>query len=192
MNRQSHSSKIVLMAVVATCASWATADTYTLDPVHSVALFRVKHANVGFTYGRFNECSGTVAFNPEDMSESRVEVAIKTESVDTANEDRDKHLRSADFLDVENHPLMSFKSTGFKKVAKDTYEVTGDFTLHGETKSITIKVEHTGAGPGMHGETRIGFEAMFAVKRSEYGMTNMIGPVGDDIGIIISFEGVKQ
>jgi polyisoprenoid-binding protein YceI len=167
------------------------AETYKIDPVHSSVLFSIKHLGVTDFYGVFKEISGTVTIDRADPAKSTIDLAVPVESVDTRNPKRDQHLKSPDFFNAKQFPALSFKS---KKVegAGDLYKVTGDFTLHGVTKAITIEFKKGGEGKGMEGEMRGGGEARFMIKRSDYGMTFMQGALGDEVNIIVSVEGIKQ
>jgi len=147
---------------------------------------------VAYLYGRFNEVTGTVILDPEDLAASRVDIQVKAESIDTHNADRDKHLKSPEFFDVEKYPLITFRSQACRKIGDNEYEVQGDLTLHGVTRPLTVTVVHTGAGPGMQGEYRVGFETTFTIKRSDFGMTTLIGPVADEVRITVSGEGIRQ
>ncbi len=166
------------------------ADTFKIDPVESSVVFSVTYGVSNF-YGRFNDVSGTVVFDKADPSKSSLELTIPVESVDTHNEKRDQHLKSPDFFNAKQFPVMTFKS---KKVESsgDTYNVTGEFTLHGVTKPLTLEIKKGGEGKGMEGEIRGGGETHFTIKRSDYGMKFMQGPVGDEINIVVSLEGIKQ
>lgn len=166
--------------------------TYQIDPVHSSNCFRIKHMNVAYFYGRFNDVAGTFAFNDADPAACAFDVQVKTDSVDTHNAGRDKHLKSAEFFDVEKYTEITFKSTAVKKTGEQTYDVTGNLTMHGVTKPLTVKLERTGAGPGMKGEYRGGCETTFEVKRSDFGMNTMIGPLGDEVRLTFSLEGIRQ
>lgn len=168
------------------------ADTYTVDPTHSAAEFKVRHLGVSSVSGRFNEFSGEVTLDAADESKNSVTFEIKTSSVDTGNEGRDEHLQNADFFNVAKHPTMTFKSTSFKKKGENTYEVTGDFTLLGVTKPITVEVEQTGTGKNRDGKDLIGFETNFRIKRSEYGMTYSPTMIGDEVRITVMVECVKK
>ena len=134
---------------------------------------------------------GTVVFDQADPSKSSVDLTIPVESVDTKNEKRDQHLKSADFFNAKQFPVMTFKSTKVEG-SGDTYKVTGDLTLHGVTKPLTLEIKKGGEAKGMEGEIRGGGETKFAIKRSDYGMNFMQGPLGDEINIVVSLEGVKQ
>jgi polyisoprenoid-binding protein YceI len=165
---------------------------YAIDGAHSTAAFAISHMAVSTTRGRFNDIAGTIAYDAADVARNAVTVAIKTTSVDTGNQKRDDHLRNADFFDVAKHPEMTFASTAWKKGAADgTYEITGNFTLHGVTKAITITATRTGAGTDPWGNERIGFETAFAIKRSDYGMTAHSLMVGDEVKITFAAEGIK-
>ena len=142
-------------------------------------------------YGRFNDVSGTVVLDKADPSKSSIELTIPVESVDTHNEKRDQHLKSPDFFNAKQFPVMTFKSKQVES-SGDTYKVTGDFTLHGVTKPLTLEIKKGGEGKGMEGEIRGGGETHFTIKRSDYGMNFMQGPLGDEINIVVSLNGIKQ
>ena len=167
------------------------ADTYKVDPVHSSVVFRIKHLDVSYSYGRFNNPTGTVVWDAADPTKSSVNVEIKTENVDTDNQKRDDHLRGPDFFDVKQFPTITFKSTAVKAVGENKFDVTGNLTLHGVTKSITISLGKTGEAQTQMGY-RAGWETAFKIKRSDYGMTGMVGPVGDEVELYVSIEGGKQ
>jgi polyisoprenoid-binding protein YceI len=167
------------------------ADTFKIDPVESSIVFSVMRYGVSNFYGRFNDVSGTVVFDKADPSKSSVELTIPVKSVDTHNEKRDQHLKSPDFFNAKQFPVMTFKSKQVES-SGDTYKVTGDFTLHGVTKPLTLEIKKGGEGKGMEGEIRGGGETHFTIKRSDYGMNFMQGPVGDEINIVVSLVGVKQ
>ncbi len=166
------------------------ADTYEIDTAHSMILFRAKHSGVSYNYGRFNEFTGKLMIDETDISKSMVEFEVKTASVDTANEKRDQHLRSSDFFSAKQFPVITFKSTkvSMKDGKEDMLEITGDLELLGVKKSITVDVEITGKAKGRQGEPLIGFESIFTIKRSEFGMTYGAGAVSDDIRLIVTIE----
>ena len=182
---------ILVAALVLGAALSSRADTFGVDPVHSTALFRIKHLGTSYTHGRFNDVSGSIVTDP-DLAKSSVEIVIKAESVDTHLEKRDQHLRSADFLNVKEFPTITFKSREVKSAGADAFDVTGDLTLHGVTKPLTIRVEKTGSGKDMKGNELIGFETVFTVKRSDFGMDYMVGPVGDEVRMTLAVEAGKK
>ena len=168
---------------------------YEIDTAHSMIIFRAKHNGVSYNYGRFNEFTGKIGMaDPMHISTSTVEFEVKAASVDTGNEKRDQHLRSSDFFSAKQFPVITFKSTKVKakEDKKDVLEVTGDLELHGVKKSITVDVEITGRAEGKDGESLIGFESTFTIKRSEFGMTYGMGPVSDDIRLTVSIEAVHK
>lgn len=182
----------MLMLAIALAMTAGAADTYALDPVHSVPVFKISHLGVSNSIGRFNDVSGSFTVDEADPSKNSIAVVIKTASIDTGNEARDGHLKTADFLDVETYPEMTFTSTSFEETGDDRYTVKGDLTLHGVTKSIEVEAVLIGTGKGREGESRMGWETTFTIKRSDYGMTNMIGPVGDEVEILFAVEGVNK
>jgi len=184
---------LVVLAILATCAcEGAAADTFKADPVHSVVVFRVKHMNISYCYGRFNKISGTFSLNEANPAESQVSIEVVADSIDTDNAARDKHLRNADFFDVEKHKTIRFQSKKTTRKPGGPFVVEGELTLHGVTKPITVEIESTGSGKGMVGEVRSGMECVFNIRRTEFGMDKMVGPVGDEVRLMVSLEGIKE
>ncbi len=171
----------------------AAAGTYEIDSAHSMVVFRVKHMNVSYSLGRFNKIGGRFTLNA-DPAKSAVNIEVDADSLFTASKDRDTHLKSPDFLNTKQFPKITFASKSVKAAGDKKYEVTGDLTLHGVTKSITTTFEHVGAGDNMMDKTKFltGFYGELTVKRSDYGMTNMVGPVGDEIDLMIAIEGMRS
>lgn len=188
-----HESPAPAPAVEAPLADGA----YKVDPVHSSVVFRIQHNNVSYFYGRFDKVTGSFAIDPADAGKNSVDVSIDTESVDTNNAGRDKHLKTQDFFSASEFPAITFKSKGWKPLGKvdgeQAYDVTGDLTLLGKTKEITINVRHTGSGKGGRGGELAGVEAKFTIKRSDFGMTKMVGAgLGDDVTLMVALEGGRQ
>jgi polyisoprenoid-binding protein YceI len=177
---------------IAVAAPASAADTYQLDPVHTSVTFKVKHLNVTFVYGRFNDVAGTLVFDEADPANSSIHVQVKTASIDTFNAKRDDHLRSPDFFDAAAFPVIEFRSTAVRKVDPETYNVQGDLTLHGVTRSVMVAAILTGAGKDPWGNDRIGFETVFLVKRTDFGMANNLQVAGDDVRLTVSVEGVRK
>lgn len=168
------------------------AETYQIDPVHSTVGFKVKHL-FSFVNGRFDDLSGTIQLDNEKPENSSVDVTIETKSINTANEKRDGHLRTADFFDVEKHPTITFKSKSVKQTGEKTADVVGDFTLLGVTKEVTLKAELLGKGKGMEGGQITGWRAATSIKRSDHGMTwgkdiEGVPLIGDEVEIVIDIE----
>lgn len=145
--------------------------TYVLDPNHSSVGFVARHAMVTKVRGTFEEYEGTATINGAQPSASTLEVVVKTASVNTRNADRDNHLRTSDFFDVEQYPEIRFTSTGFDVVDAGTVEVTGDLTIKDVTRSVTIPFEFSGEAQDPFGNIRIGFEGSVDVNRSDFGLT---------------------
>jgi polyisoprenoid-binding protein YceI len=169
----------------------AAAETYTVDPTHSAALFQVKHFGISFVSGRFTDIAGTIEVDRENLQNSSVEIVIGTASVNTDVEKRDEHLRDPDFFDVPKYPTMSFKSESVKKISDNVGEVTGSFTLHGVTKTITTKVTFLGEVDVPWGQHRAGFETTFTIKRGDYGMDKLLGPAGNTVQVTLFIEAMR-
>lgn len=163
---------------------------FTVDDVHSMALFRVQHLGAGQFWGRFNDIEGNFTFAAGRAEGMKFDITIKVESVDTANDDLNKHLRSPDFFSAKDFPVMTFKSTNALKVDDTTYDVTGDLTLHGVTKSVVARVEYCGMADMGRGP-KAGFEAQLLIKRSDFGIKYGTdkGAIGDDVKIVVGLEG---
>jgi polyisoprenoid-binding protein YceI len=148
----------------------ALTGTYTIDPTHSRIGFVARHAMVTKVRGSFKEFEGSGHFDAADPAQSRLELAIKAASIDTHNPDRDAHLRSNDFFDMENHPEITFVSTAVHPVGDDRFQVTGDLTIKGVTKPVTVDFEYTGAAVDPFGNHRIGLEGTTTVNRKDWGV----------------------
>ena len=169
----------------------SAADAYKIDPVHSEVGFKIWHI-LSKTPGRFTKFQGTIQLDEKNLSKSSVEVTIDVTSINTDNEGRDKHLRSADFFDVEKFLTITFKSVGVKDKGSRQVDITGDFTMHGITKRITIPATFIGSGPGMRpGTTVAGFEASLKLNRSDYGIKTYPGVLGEEVEISINIEAGK-
>lgn len=168
-----------------------SADDYAVDPAHSGVNFKISHLNLAWIHGRFNDFAGTFTIDPDDPAKSSFAMTIKPESVDTNNQKRDDQLRSPDFFNVKQFPVLSFKSTAVKAI-KDGYEVSGDFTLHGVTKPITLTLVGGRHVEFPKGVQRTGFSTDLTIKRSDFGMDKFTQALGDDVQIAVSFEGAKK
>jgi polyisoprenoid-binding protein YceI len=145
--------------------------TYTLDPAHSRIGFVARHAMVTKVRGSFDEFAGTAVLDGANPANSRVEVTIDAASIDTRNAQRDEHLRSNDFLAMQEYPKITFASTGVRQASETTFEVTGDLTIKGVTNEITIPFEFEGAAKDPFGNERVGFEGSATINRRDYGVT---------------------
>ena len=145
--------------------------TYTLDPAHSRIGFVARHAMVTKVRGSFNEFAGTASLDGANPAGSGVQVTIDAASIDTRNAQRDEHLRSNDFLAMQDYPQITFSSTGVRQVDDTTFEVTGDLTIKGVTNAITIPFSFEGAARDPFGNQRVGFEGSVTINRKDYGIT---------------------
>lgn len=174
----------------------AEAGTWQVDPAHSNIGFKIRHF---FTKvpGEFNTFEGTIHYDPDKPAASKVEFTVQADSIDTDNADRDQHLRSADFFDVEDFPTLSFTSKKVEPVGDGELQVTGDLTIHGVTKEVTIPVDALGSMATPMG-TRAGFATEFTIDRQEYGVSwnralDQGGAIlGDEVEIAIDVEAVLQ
>ncbi|HEV2292761.1 MAG TPA: YceI family protein [Tepidisphaeraceae bacterium] len=182
---------VPLFAIVVHPRSAQAADNYKIDPEHAAVIFKVDHLGVAPAYGRFNDPTGTIVLDKGDPSRSTFTFEVKTENVDTDNPKRDAHLKSPDFFDAKQFPTITFKSKSVK-VDGEKYTVSGDLTLHGVTKQIVVPLVKTGEKDTGRMGYRTGWVAEVDLKRSDYGMTGMMGPIGDDVHLTISFEAVKS
>lgn len=144
------------------------AGTWTIDPIHSDVSFTVRHMMVSKVRGRFATFSGTLT-TADDPADSSVTAEIDLRSIDTGNEQRDEHIRTADFLDVQNHPTMTYRSTGVRRDGDD-FVLDGEFTLRGVTRQVPLRLEVNGFGPDAYGGTRAGFSASTEINRKDFGV----------------------
>ena len=182
-----------LVALVALAAPAAlAAETFAIDPVHSAVLFKVNHLGVSNFYGRFQDVSGTYVLDADNPAASSFDVTINAESIDTHNEKRDQHLKSPDFFNAKQFPVLTMKSKSVKKTGDKTMRVTADLTIHGVTKEVSFDVTQVGAGKDPWGGYRSGFDASFTLKRGDYDIKFMPGALGEDVTILVSVEGTRQ
>ncbi len=174
------------------------AGTYVIDPAHSTFAFVARHAMVTKVRGSFHEFDGTLTIDGEDPTRSTGSLKIVATSIDTGNEQRDGHLRSNDFFDMDNHPELTFQSTGIEAVNDYEYKVSGDLTIKGVTKSITLDTEYTGTAVDPFGNIRIGFEGKTVVNRKDWGV-NWNAPleaggvlVSEKVTLDIDISAIKQ
>jgi polyisoprenoid-binding protein YceI len=172
--------------------------TYTIDPAHSSAQFSVRHMMISNVRGGFSSVTGTVEYDAANPGNSSVDVVIDANTIKTLDEQRDGHLKSADFLDTEKYPTITFKSTKIEPTGADEATVTGDLTIHGTTKPVTLKVEGPSAeGKDPWGNVRVGASASAKIKRSDFGLTwNAVLEaggfmVGDELKIELDVEMIK-
>jgi polyisoprenoid-binding protein YceI len=181
-----------------TIAATKTGTTWEFDPVHTSVEFRVKHMMVSTVKGRFTGVQGQIIGDIEDPTRAEVDVVIDAATVDTRNEQRDTHLRSADFLDVEKFPHITFKSTRIERVSGSTLRAIGDLTIRDTTKEVALDVELNGVSKSPYGFEVTGLEAKTSINRKDFGMSFNVAleaggfMVGDEIKIEIDVEAVKN
>lgn len=172
-------------------ASPLVADEYAVDAQHAGINFKISHIGLSWVQGRFDEFGGAFTIDSANPEKSSFTITINPASIDTNNQKRDDHLRSGDFLNVKQFPAMNFKSTAVRPI-KGGYEVTGDFTMHGVTKSITMELVggHTAEfPPGVH---RTGYSSEFVLRRADFGVGAVTPALGDKIYVAVSFEGTRK
>src|SRR5689334_667540 len=172
--------------------------TWNIDPSHSAIHFSVRHMVVSKTRGRFTKWNGQIAFDPDDAGASKVEVTIDPASIDTADAQRDAHLKSADFFDVEKYPQATFRSTRVEDLGGDQYRITGELTVRGVTRPVAFDALFEGAGKDPWGGERAGFSASLSIDRRDFGLqwnkaleTGGV-LVGDKVELTLEVEAVKQ
>lgn len=191
-------NRLFTLAVAAFLPLAASAETttWTVDPVHSTSSFAIKHLVITTVHGQFGKTTGTIQFDEQDPTKSKSEATIDVTTLSTQNDKRDADLKSAAFFDVANHPTMTFKSTKVEKAGDDKFKVTGDLTIRGNTKPVTLDVTASQAVKGMQGELRRAFSASGRINRKDFGLTYSktveAGPiVGDNVDLLIDVEAVK-
>jgi polyisoprenoid-binding protein YceI len=182
-----------LFAAALTAAPARAADEYNIDPMHTGISFKISHLGLSWVFGTFKDVSGNFTIDADNPAGSSFAVTIKTDSVDTSNNKRDDHLRSPDFFNTKQFPALTFRSTSVKPI-DGGFEVTGDVTMHGETKSVTFQLKGGRKAefpPGMH---RTGYTAEFVLKRSDFGVGSpkFAQALGDDVYVTVSFEGTRK
>jgi polyisoprenoid-binding protein YceI len=183
--------RLVALALVSLAvAAVVRADNYQIDPMHTAVTFKVSHLGLSWVHGRFNKVSGNFTIDPDPMKSSFA-LNIEPDSIDTGMAKRDDHLKSPDFFDIKQFPQFTFKTTAVKPI-RDGYEVTGDLTLHGKTKSITFPLLGGREAEFPKGVKRTGYSTELVIKRSDFGMDKMREMIGDEVRIAVSFEGVKK
>ncbi|CAM3845501.1 YceI family protein [Xenorhabdus thuongxuanensis] len=166
---------------------------YKFDKIgqHAFIEFRIQHLGFSWLYGGFRDFDGNFTFDPQNPANDKVNVVIKTDSVDTKHAERDKHLRGSNFLNSNKYPEAKFTSTNVKKEGKD-YLITGDLTLNGVTKPVTLDAKLINAGNDPWGEYRAGFEATGKLKLKDFNIKEDLGPKSQEVELIISVEGVRE
>lgn len=176
---------VLAMVMLAGLPASALAQQFRLDSAHCWLVFQIRHNDVASAWGQFSGPTGQFTLDAADPTKTSIQVEVKAANVVSGNPQRDNHLRGPDFFDANQFPNISFKSTAAKK-AGDDIEVTGDFSMHGVTKPITVVLKKTGEKGN-----RVGLETSFTIKRSDYGMTGMTNAIADEVKLHISLEGTR-
>lgn len=175
-------------------AGQALAADYVIDKPgqHAFINFKISHLGYSWLYGTFKDFDGSFSFDAANPEASKVNVTINTASLDSNHAERDKHLRSADFLNVDKHPQASFVSTAVKSTGEGTADITGDLTLNGVTKPVVIQARLLGEGQDPWGGYRAGFEGSTRIALKDFGITKDLGPASQEVELTLSVEGIRQ
>jgi|SRR5690606_26528229 polyisoprenoid-binding protein YceI len=175
-------------------AGQAMAADYAIDKQgqHAFVSFKISHLGYSWLYGTFKDFDGSFSFDAKAPEASKVSVKINTASVDSNHAERDKHLRSGDFLNVDKHPTATFESTSVKSTGEGTADITGNLTLNGVTKPVVITAKLIGEGSDPWGGYRAGFEGRTKLKLKDFDIQKDLGPASQEVELIISVEGVRQ
>jgi polyisoprenoid-binding protein YceI len=174
------------------------ATKWSIDPTHSEVQFKVKHLVISTVTGSFQNFEGTVETEGDDFTNAKVNFSLDVTSINTNQEQRDGHLKSADFFDAEKYPHVKFESTSVTKEGDDEYKLTGNLTIKDVTKPVTLKVEHGGMATDFYGNTKAGFEIEGKINRKEFGLTwNGVTEagaivVGEDVKLHANIQLAKQ
>lgn len=187
---------VLLGAVLGTAVGVNAAETgaskYIIDTkgAHAFVQFRVKHLGVSWLYGRFTDFSGEFTYDAAKPEKSSIQVDLKTASLETDHAERNKHLRSSDFLDVDKYPAASFTSTAVVPTGKDSFDLKGKLTLFKQSRDITIKAVKTGEGADPWGGYRVGFEGTTTINPADFGVD--MSPAVEQVELTLSIEGIRQ
>jgi polyisoprenoid-binding protein YceI len=188
MNRYSRFAAILVVLASIALPALAETEVFTFDKAHTLIGFRVRHI-LTKVEGRFKSFDGTIGIDRQNPAASKVDLTIQATTIDTGVENRDNDLRSANYFDVAKYPTITFKSTKIEPKGSDQYDVTGEFSMHGVTKTIHVPVKHLGFAPGK--TEKAGFEVTLPISRKDYGITSGGPVVGDDVEVNIQVEANK-
>lgn len=189
----------VLLCLTGFTASYvpaSLADNYVIDTkgAHAFVQFRVKHLGYSWLYGRFNDFSGDFYYDPKKPEDSKISVVVDMRSLDSNHAERDKHVRSSDYLDVKKYEESRFVSRSYEVTGEKTGKLTGDLTFFGTTKPLVIDVEHIGGGKDPWGGYRQGFEGRATLTPADFGLDlgKKLGPAAATVELMLTVEGIKQ
>lgn len=184
----------VTLALVSPLQADEHSGTYAFDKKdeHQFIIFKISHLGYSWLYGRFNEFDGEFTYDAENPENNSVEVVVETGSVDSNHGERDKHLRGEDFLNAGEHPEATFTSTGVAMQGEDEAEITGELSLNGVTREVTLDARMLGHGPSPWGDYRMGFEATTELTLTDFNIDYDLGKEARTVEMIISVEGIRQ
>ena len=185
--------KLLSSALLILCSAHANAADYVIDSqgAHASINFKIQHLGYSWLTGRFNDFEGTFTFDDNNIEKSKISVKIDTTSIDSNHAERDKHLKSKDFLSVDKYPQASFTSKSVVSIG-DSLKVTGDFTFRGVTKTIVIDAKKIGEGDDPWGGYRAGFVGTTSFSLADFGIEYNLGPASEEVYLSLNIEGVKQ
>ena len=172
----------------------AQAEKYVIDTggAHAYVQFKISHLGYSWLMGRFNRFEGSFVYDEETPARSAIEVTVDTASIDTNHAERDKHLRSEDFLNVATFPQARFVSSRFTPLSGKEAQLEGELTLHGVTRPVSLKVTQVGAGTDPWGGFRRGFAGSMKIRLADYGIDYNLGPASQELELMVGFEGIRQ
>ena len=195
-NRPCSLAAVTAAALAAIAPAARSQEVFDLDPAHFSIVFSVSHNNMSYTYGMFRQAQGRVVLDRANPAGCQFQLTINAESIDTNNTQRDQHLKSDAFLNVAQFPTITFETTACNldnQQGMVKYLVTGNLTMHGVTRQVTLPIQMLGEGAGAGGRGyNAGFITQVELKRSDFGMSNLTNVVGDAVGITVSFETIRQ
>lgn len=174
--------------------NFANAADYIIDRegTHAFINFKIKHLGYSWLTGTFKDFDGTFSYDDKSADASKINVVIQTASIDSNHAERDKHLKSDEFLDVSKYPTSTFTSTKYTPIDENSGTLTGEFTLHGVTKTITFPIEKIGEGKDPWGGYRAGFSGQTSLKLTDYGINFDLGPASTHVNLELYIEGIRQ
>ncbi len=184
-----------LLSAILCLPQVSVGEMFVIDNSHTSVIFGVSHFGYSYTYGRFNKVKGGFNLDKGNPAASQFQIVIDATSIDSNDQKRDEHLKGPDFFNVKQFPVINFQSTGINIESSEKgqmYNIAGKLTMHGVTRDVVLPVEKLGEGKGPYGKYRSGFLCQTKLKRSDFGMTNMVPSIGDEIAVTVSFEGIRQ
>ncbi len=183
---------LLLGSVLSSGAALATDYVIDQEGQHAFVNFKISHLGYSWLYGTFKDFEGTFSYDQEQPEDSKVNVTLRTASLDSNHAERDKHLRSAEFLNTSKHPKATFASTRVVSTGEGTADITGDLSLNGVTKEVVINADFIGEGKDPWGGYRAGFEGKTTLQLADFDIKASLGPASESVELILSVEGVRQ